>query len=206
MPVRHARSETRRCPPCGRREGIGNSGSTRANNGLEAVRRSLPVHATSPNRSHRPFVWTATADSILDKLARLCSRISETQHSKDRNWRLTRRTGRFPQLPHPGRMNSGAGQWVDSSPLCQFRLTTYSKHNALDATNAIVATAHGAQWHQVATTIASVVSPTAIDPNALRTLGYARQAAEHGLTQTLLDTFGWGRGVAGSLNVPPPGT
>ena len=30
------------------------------------------------NRSHRPFVWTATADSILQKLARLCSRISGT--------------------------------------------------------------------------------------------------------------------------------
>jgi putative transposase len=32
------------------------------------------------NRSHRPFVWTATADSIIAKIARLCSRISGTQH------------------------------------------------------------------------------------------------------------------------------
>ena len=32
------------------------------------------------NRKHRPFVWTATADSILQKLARLCSRISGTRH------------------------------------------------------------------------------------------------------------------------------
>jgi putative transposase len=32
------------------------------------------------NRSHRPFVWTATADSILAKVARLCSRISGTRH------------------------------------------------------------------------------------------------------------------------------
>jgi putative transposase len=32
------------------------------------------------NRSHRPFVWTATADSILGKIARLCSRISGTPH------------------------------------------------------------------------------------------------------------------------------
>jgi len=31
------------------------------------------------NRSSRPFVWTATADSILEKIARLCSRISGTQ-------------------------------------------------------------------------------------------------------------------------------
>ncbi len=32
------------------------------------------------NRSSRPFVWTATADSILRKIARLCSRISGTAH------------------------------------------------------------------------------------------------------------------------------
>jgi putative transposase len=32
------------------------------------------------NRFHRPFVWTATADSILAKITRLCSRISGTQH------------------------------------------------------------------------------------------------------------------------------
>jgi putative transposase len=32
------------------------------------------------NRSHRPFVWTATADSILQKIERLCSRISGTAH------------------------------------------------------------------------------------------------------------------------------
>src|SRR5271165_3877693 len=32
------------------------------------------------NRSSRPFVWTATADSILQKVARLCSHISGTAH------------------------------------------------------------------------------------------------------------------------------
>ena len=32
------------------------------------------------NRSHRPFVWTATADSILAKITRLCSYISGTRH------------------------------------------------------------------------------------------------------------------------------
>jgi putative transposase len=34
----------------------------------------------SYNRSHRPFVWTATADSILAKIVRLCSHISGTSH------------------------------------------------------------------------------------------------------------------------------
>ena len=32
------------------------------------------------NRNSKPFAWTATADSIFRKLARLCSRISGTQH------------------------------------------------------------------------------------------------------------------------------
>jgi putative transposase len=32
------------------------------------------------NVSSRPFVWTATADSILEKIKRLCQRIFETQH------------------------------------------------------------------------------------------------------------------------------
>jgi putative transposase len=32
------------------------------------------------NRSHRPFAWTATADSILGKVERLCSRISGRRH------------------------------------------------------------------------------------------------------------------------------
>ena len=32
------------------------------------------------NANSQPFVWTATADSILQKLARLCQRISGTEH------------------------------------------------------------------------------------------------------------------------------
>lgn len=32
------------------------------------------------NRTNRPFVWTATADSILEKVARLCSSISGSRH------------------------------------------------------------------------------------------------------------------------------
>jgi putative transposase len=32
------------------------------------------------NQVSRPFVWTATADSILEKIRRLCQRISETGH------------------------------------------------------------------------------------------------------------------------------
>jgi len=32
------------------------------------------------NRNTRPFIWTATADSILEKIKRLCQAISETRH------------------------------------------------------------------------------------------------------------------------------
>jgi putative transposase len=32
------------------------------------------------NQNSHPFAWTATADSILEKIKRLCQRISETQH------------------------------------------------------------------------------------------------------------------------------
>src|ERR687892_244337 len=35
---------------------------------------------THHNQTCKPFVWTATADSILAKLQRLCSRINGTQH------------------------------------------------------------------------------------------------------------------------------
>ena len=32
------------------------------------------------NENAKPFVWTATADSILDKISRLCGRITGTPH------------------------------------------------------------------------------------------------------------------------------
>jgi len=32
------------------------------------------------NRDSRPFIWTATAESIFEKLERLCNFISVTQH------------------------------------------------------------------------------------------------------------------------------
>ncbi|MHA6865486.1 IS630 family transposase, partial [Ralstonia pseudosolanacearum] len=35
---------------------------------------------TRYNQSCKPFMWTATADSILAKLNRLCERISGTGH------------------------------------------------------------------------------------------------------------------------------
>jgi len=42
--------------------------------------QKIEVFVQRYNRSSRPFAWTATADSILQKIARLCSRISGTRH------------------------------------------------------------------------------------------------------------------------------
>jgi transposase len=42
--------------------------------------RKIDAFVEHYNRSSRPFVWTATADSILQKIGRLCSRIFGTRH------------------------------------------------------------------------------------------------------------------------------
>jgi putative transposase len=49
------------------------------------VPQNLDIHLVVDNYSiHKhpkvPFAWTATADSILEKIKRLCQRISETRH------------------------------------------------------------------------------------------------------------------------------
>jgi putative transposase len=36
-------------------------------------------HVAQYNQHRRPFVWTATADTILQKVARLCNVISGTE-------------------------------------------------------------------------------------------------------------------------------
>src|SRR6202171_6115926 len=43
---------------------------------IKKIDRFIRTH----NANSQPFVWTATADSILQKLARLCQRISGTEH------------------------------------------------------------------------------------------------------------------------------
>lgn len=40
----------------------------------------IDTYVQQYNPKATPFVWTATADSILKKIERLCQRISETQH------------------------------------------------------------------------------------------------------------------------------
>ncbi|MFH1219034.1 MAG: IS630 family transposase, partial [Candidatus Eisenbacteria bacterium] len=40
----------------------------------------IQLYIDNYNLHPRPFVWTATADSILHKLERLCQRISGTRH------------------------------------------------------------------------------------------------------------------------------
>jgi putative transposase len=42
--------------------------------------RKIDNYVTHYNRSKRPFIWTATADSIFEKLQRLCKSINGTRH------------------------------------------------------------------------------------------------------------------------------
>jgi hypothetical protein len=42
----------------------------------EAIREYIVLNNVAP----RPFIWTKTADEILDSVARFCKRISESQH------------------------------------------------------------------------------------------------------------------------------
>ena len=42
--------------------------------------RKIDSYVTLYNTHKRPFVWTATADSILAKLQRVCKVINGTQH------------------------------------------------------------------------------------------------------------------------------
>jgi hypothetical protein len=42
----------------------------------DAIRQYIDLSNTTPH----PFVWTKTADEILDSVARFCKRISESQH------------------------------------------------------------------------------------------------------------------------------
>jgi hypothetical protein len=65
------------------------SGSIASHNGLFAGGTFSSVkelvektddYAQNSNRQAQPFVWTATADSILAKVERLCERIYGTAH------------------------------------------------------------------------------------------------------------------------------
>ena len=42
----------------------------------QAIRKFLTVHNSQP----KPFVWTKTADQILDSIARYCRRINDSGH------------------------------------------------------------------------------------------------------------------------------
>jgi hypothetical protein len=42
--------------------------------------RKIDAFVAHYNASSRPFIWTATADSILQKLKRLCKVINGTSH------------------------------------------------------------------------------------------------------------------------------
>jgi hypothetical protein len=48
----------------------------RSTGDLNDIRAYLDHH----NRDAKPFIWTKTADQILDSVARFCKRISDSGH------------------------------------------------------------------------------------------------------------------------------
>lgn len=49
-------------------------------NSVKDLTQKIDHFVNAYNRDCKPFIWTATADSILDKLARLCGKINGTGH------------------------------------------------------------------------------------------------------------------------------
>jgi transposase len=69
---------------------------------VQELVRKIDAFVQHYNRSSRPFVWTATADSILQKIARLCSRIYGTGYQSSRlRKNSARREINLPQRRSP---------------------------------------------------------------------------------------------------------
>ncbi|MBB4981688.1 hypothetical protein GGE06_002598 [Streptomyces sp. SFB5A] len=47
---------------------------------VQALERDIPAWLTDWNKHPSPFVWTKTADEILDKVATYCRRVSDSDH------------------------------------------------------------------------------------------------------------------------------
>jgi putative transposase len=47
---------------------------------VRALELAITTYLSHHNEHCRPFVWTATADAIVDKVKRFCQRTSGTRH------------------------------------------------------------------------------------------------------------------------------
>jgi putative transposase len=47
---------------------------------VRALETAIEEYLAHHNTNCKPFVWTATADAIIDKIKRFCERTSETRH------------------------------------------------------------------------------------------------------------------------------
>jgi hypothetical protein len=47
---------------------------------VQQLERAIHDYLAEPNKAPRPFVWTADADSILDRIKRVCERTSDSGH------------------------------------------------------------------------------------------------------------------------------
>jgi transposase len=51
-----------------------------AHRSVRQLNADIRARIDSPNENPRPFVWTKTAEEILDSIARYCQRINESRH------------------------------------------------------------------------------------------------------------------------------
>ncbi|HEY1881509.1 MAG TPA: IS630 family transposase, partial [Candidatus Cybelea sp.] len=48
--------------------------------GVAQLEREIRAYVRQRNKNPKPFVWTATADMILDKVVKVCERTSNSLH------------------------------------------------------------------------------------------------------------------------------
>jgi transposase len=63
---------------------------------VRELETAIKQYLALTNQSPKPFVWTKSADEILDSVARFCARNSETVHL---GWNSPRRRGRSMAIP-----------------------------------------------------------------------------------------------------------
>ena len=71
-----AQSTTCRCASCGSTDCVRRGSHT----AVRALEKAMLDYLDQRNRKPKPFVWTADADLILGKVARLSKRISRSGH------------------------------------------------------------------------------------------------------------------------------
>src|SRR5262249_22271328 len=105
MPVRHARSETRGRPPCGRRGRIGKKGSTRSHNRSGSNAAAI--------RRPRYFADEDQVREVLLRVLTLFLNLTEPNQAQDRGWPKVDGSSDVNGVSFSGKAESDLGALVD---------------------------------------------------------------------------------------------